>query len=115
MMSSILNISETCSSFRHPRNHRIKPCPHSPESILVAGTAFLFFLFHRHLTYFILFSATILSQKIHQVCQHFLLTIVAKLMLYIGVMIVYVFINRKDAIAFMLGFFILYLCYTFSK
>ncbi len=42
----------------------------------------------------------------------FLLTIIIKLALYIGVMIIYVFINRKDAIPFMLGFFVLYLCYT---
>ena len=42
----------------------------------------------------------------------FLLTIIIKLALYIGVMILYVFVNRKDAIPFILGFFVLYLCYT---
>lgn len=42
----------------------------------------------------------------------FLLSIIVKLVLYIGLMIAYVFINRKDAVAFMLGFFLLYLCYT---
>ena len=42
----------------------------------------------------------------------FLLTIIAKLLLYVGVMIAYVLANRTDAIAFMMGFFVLYLCYT---
>lgn len=42
----------------------------------------------------------------------FLLIIIIKLFIYAGVMIVYVLINRGDAIPFLLGFFILYLCYT---
>ena len=42
----------------------------------------------------------------------FLLTIIIKLFIYAGVMIGYVLVNRSDAIPFMLGFFILYLCYT---
>ena len=42
----------------------------------------------------------------------FLLTIIIKLALYIGVMVVYALNNRRDAVPFMLAFFILYLCYT---
>jgi hypothetical protein len=42
----------------------------------------------------------------------FLLTILVKLFLYAGVMIGYALLNRSDAVPFMLGFFILYLCYS---
>jgi len=42
----------------------------------------------------------------------FLLSIIIKLLLYVGIMVIYVFIYRWDAIPFLLGFFILYLCYT---
>lgn len=42
----------------------------------------------------------------------FLLTIVIKLLLYALVMVGYSLLNRTDAIAFMLAFFILYLGYT---
>ncbi len=42
----------------------------------------------------------------------FLLSILVKLFLYAGILIAYVFVNRHDAVPFMLGFFVLYLCYT---
>jgi hypothetical protein len=53
-----------------------------------------------------------LNQRFIRFVNTFMLTIIVKLFLYLGVMIAYVFINRADAIPFILGFFILYLCYT---
>jgi hypothetical protein len=41
-----------------------------------------------------------------------MLTTAIKLFLFITVMIIYSFLNRKDAVAFLLNFFILYLVYT---
>jgi len=59
--------------------------------------------------YFLLKSA---GKRFIKFVNTFLLTIVAKLFIYAGVMIAYAFSFRFDAIPFMLGFFILYLCYT---
>ncbi len=42
----------------------------------------------------------------------FMLATAAKLFLYIAVMIIYALINKKDAVSFLLNFFILYLVYT---
>ena len=41
-----------------------------------------------------------------------MLATAAKLFLYIAVMIIYALINKKDAVPFLLNFFILYLVYT---
>jgi hypothetical protein len=35
-----------------------------------------------------------------------------KLLLYITIMVIYIFTNRKNAVAFLMDFFILYLIYT---
>jgi hypothetical protein len=42
----------------------------------------------------------------------YLLTVVLKLILYVLILIAYAFFYRSDAVPFMLGFLILYLCYT---
>ena len=41
----------------------------------------------------------------------FLLTIVLKLFIYVGVMVTYALLNRTDAVPFLISFFILYLLY----
>ena len=83
-----------------------------PKSYFSPALPFLFFFF---------IASTILSwhflqqsfeKKFIRFVNTYLLTVIAKLLLYIVVLVAYVFINRHDAIAFMLGFFILYLCYT---
>ena len=53
-----------------------------------------------------------LDKRFIRFVNTFLLTIIVKLFLYIGVMILYVLKNRPDAIPFILGFFVLYLGYT---
>ena len=53
-----------------------------------------------------------LDKRFIRFVNTFLLTIIVKLFLYIGVMILYVLKNRHDAIPFILGFFVLYLGYT---
>jgi hypothetical protein len=44
--------------------------------------------------------------------NYFLLTTTLKLFLFLAVLILYVLLNKPDAVPFTLTFFILYLCYT---
>jgi hypothetical protein len=70
----------------------------------------LFFISTSLLSFYYLLQT--LDKRFIRFVNTFLLTIIVKLALYAGVMIVYVLLNRRDAIPFMLGFFVLYLCYT---
>ena len=83
-----------------------------PKSYLSPALPFLFFFFIATSLISFYFLQRSFHKRFIRFVNTFLLTIITKLFLYIGVIIVYVFINRKDAVDFMLGFFILYLCYT---
>ena len=71
---------------------------------------FVFFISTSLLSYYYLLQST--QKRFIKFINTYLLTILIKLFVYAGVMVSYAFMNRADAIAFMLGFFILYLCYT---
>ena len=83
-----------------------------PKTYLSPAIPFLFFFFIAASLISWHFLQHSFDKRFIRFVNTYLLTVIAKLFLYIGVMISYVFINRKDAVAFMLGFFILYLCYT---
>jgi len=70
----------------------------------------LFFIATTLLSYYYLLLSA--GKRFIKFVNTFLLTIIIKLFIYAGVMIAYAFTNRADAVPFMLGFFILYLCYT---
>jgi hypothetical protein len=70
----------------------------------------VFFFAASLLSFYYLLHST--SKRFIKFVNTFLLTIIVKLFIYAGVMITYALANRQDAIPFMLGFFILYLCYT---
>ncbi|MCX6280971.1 MAG: hypothetical protein NTU51_03345 [Bacteroidetes bacterium] len=53
-----------------------------------------------------------LQKKFNRFVSVFMLTTTVKLFLFIAIMIIYAFVNRKDAVPFLLNFFILYLVYT---
>ncbi len=71
---------------------------------------FVFFLAVSLISFFILIRS--LNAKLSRFINTFLITTVAKLILYIGIMILYVLLNPNDAVPFMITFFILYLLYT---
>jgi hypothetical protein len=71
---------------------------------------FIFFIATSLLSFYYLLQSA--KKRFIKFVNTFLLTIIVKLFLYAGVMIAYAFLNRSDSIPFMLGFFILYLCYT---
>jgi hypothetical protein len=71
---------------------------------------FFFFLGITLLSFHILLKS--LHQRFSRFVNVFLITTVIKLALYIMVIIGYVYWNRLDALAFLISFFILYLCYT---
>jgi hypothetical protein len=83
-----------------------------PEGYISPALPFLvvFFAASSLLSFYYLLQAS--EKRFIRFVNTFLLSILVKLFLYAGVMIAYVFINRRDAVPFMLGFFILYLCYT---
>jgi len=71
---------------------------------------FVFFISTSLLSFYYLIRSA--SKKFIRFVNTFLLIIIVKLFIYAGIMITYAFMNRADAIPFMLGFFVLYLCYT---
>ncbi len=83
-----------------------------PRSYLSPALPFLFvfFIATSLLSFYYLLRST--GKRFIKFVNTFLLTILLKLFIYAGVMIAYAFFNRADAIPFMLGFFLLYLCYT---
>jgi hypothetical protein len=83
-----------------------------PNAYISPALPFLivFFIATSLLSFYYLLQST--EKRFIKFVNTFLLTILIKLFVYAGVMIAYVFIYRSDAIPFMLGFFILYLCYT---
>jgi len=82
-----------------------------PELITpVLPFLFLFFVAITLVSYYILLRS--LKSKLSRFINTFLISTIVKLILYIGIMIVYVILNRSDAVRFMITFFILYLFYT---
>ena len=71
---------------------------------------FLFFPLVTMASYFILINAT--SKKFIRFLNYFLGTTMIKLFTFIGLIIIYILLNKKDAVPFVLSFFILYLCFT---
>jgi len=83
-----------------------------PEITFSPALPYLFFFFISTtlISYYYLVKS--MNKKFIKFVNAFLFTTALKLFLYVAVMIAYVLINRKDAIPFMLSFFLLYLCYT---
>lgn len=71
---------------------------------------FVFFIAASLLSFYYLLKSA--NKRFIKFVNTFFLTIIIKLFIYAGLMIVYALLNRGDAIPFMLGFFVLYLCYT---
>jgi len=53
-----------------------------------------------------------LQKRFNRFVGVFMLTTALKLFLFIAIMIIYSFLNKNDAVAFLLNFFVLYLVYT---
>jgi len=83
-----------------------------PKAFLSPALPFLFPFFIASSLLSFYFLVQTISKRFIRFVNTFLLTIIIKLVMYVGVMVAYVLVNRKDAIPFMLGFFVLYLCYT---
>lgn len=83
-----------------------------PKHFITPVLPFLFFFFTAItlISYYILLRS--LKSKLSRFVNTFLLSTIFKLFLYIGIMILYVLLNRSDAVPFMITFFILYLFYT---
>jgi hypothetical protein len=56
-----------------------------------------------------------LEKKLSAFTNFFMLSTVAKLMIYLIIIIVYLIYNREDAAPFLLTFFVYYLVYTFLE
>jgi hypothetical protein len=83
-----------------------------PKSFISPTLPFLFLFFPAVtlLSYYILLKAA--HKKFIRFLNYFLVTTTVKLFLYIGVLIVYILLNKTDAVPFVLSFFLMYLGYT---
>ena len=83
-----------------------------PHAWFSPSIPFMFVFYYAcSLISFILLDRSI-RKKINSFVSVFMLTTAVKLFLYVGIMIIYALTNRKDAISFLLNFFVLYLVYT---
>ncbi len=83
-----------------------------PSAWFSPSLPFLFvFYFACNLISFMALSKS-LQKKFSRFVSVFMLTTGIKLFLFLSIMIIYAFINKKDAVPFLLNFFILYLVYT---
>jgi len=71
---------------------------------------FLFFLSVTIIGYYLLIRAS--DKRFMKFLNTYLLITLAKLFLFIAVMVTYILMHKQDAMPFGLSFFILYLCYT---
>ena len=71
---------------------------------------FLFFLSVTLVVHYVLLKAS--EKRFSKFTTYFMLATFLKLMLYIAVLLIYVLLNRSDAIPFIITFFILYIFYT---
>jgi len=83
-----------------------------PKHFITPVLPFLFFFFAAItlISNYILLRS--LKSKLSRFINTFLIMTIVKLILYVGIMIIYVLLNRSDAVPFMITFFILYLFYT---
>ena len=71
---------------------------------------YLFFIAVTLISYYILIRAA--NLKFIRFLNYYLLLTVIKLFLFIAVLVIYLMLNKNDAVPFVLSFFLLYLCYT---
>jgi hypothetical protein len=76
----------------------------------VLSYLFLFFIAITLISYYILIKAA--HMKFIRFLNYYLLLTVIKLFLFIAVLVIYLMLNKNDAVPFALSFFLLYLCYT---
>jgi len=83
-----------------------------PSGYLSPATPFLFFFFIACtlLSFWVLLRS--MQKRFVRFVNTFLLTIIAKLFLFLLVIVGYVLLNRADAVPFMISFLVLYLCFT---
>jgi len=83
-----------------------------PKEFITPALPFLFVFFAAITLISFLILLRSLNSKLSRFIHTFLITTIVKLILYIGMMILYVLLNPPDAVPFMITFFILYLLYT---
>ncbi|MDP4281204.1 MAG: hypothetical protein Q8867_03555 [Bacteroidota bacterium] len=74
---------------------------------------FVFFILVTLLSYYLLLR--IVHVRFIRFVNYFMLSTFVKLILYIAILVLYIFLNKKDAVPFALSFFILYIFYTFFE
>jgi len=83
-----------------------------PHKLFSLSLPFLFvFFFACSVISFMILNRS-LQHKFSRFVSVFMLVTGVKLFLFVAIMIVYSFVNREDAIPFLLNFFILYLVFT---
>jgi len=83
-----------------------------PHAWVSPSLPFLFVFYYSCSLISYIFLDRSFSKKINRFVSVYMLTTAVKLFLYVAVIIIYALVNRKDAIPFLLNFFILYLVYT---
>jgi hypothetical protein len=83
-----------------------------PAKYFSPALPFILVLFYASniIVFNILIKAT--AKRINNFINYFMISSFLKLMLYIVVLSVYVFLNKQDAIPFTIGFFLMYIIFT---
>jgi hypothetical protein len=83
-----------------------------PSNYITPTLPFLFFLFFATtlLVHYILLKGS--EKRYSKFVNYYMLTTFLKLVFYMIIMVIYALLNKADAIAFIICFFILYMAYT---
>jgi hypothetical protein len=83
-----------------------------PSSWVTPAMPWLFVFFFLATLFIRYVLGNIPAARMSRFINFYLIITTVKLLVYFAVMIVYAFLNRSDAVPFIITFFILYVCYT---
>ncbi len=85
---------------------------YAPDHYVTPALPYLYFLFFgiSLLTYYLISSS--LEKKISRFVNIYMISTFIRLVLFAIIIVIYVFLNKQDAIPFIITFFIFYLFYT---
>ena len=83
-----------------------------PEGIVTPMLPYMILFFFATTAFIHRFLLKSLESRPNKFINAFMIATTIKLLLYFAIILIYVFVNRSDAISFALAFFVLYIFYT---
>jgi len=83
-----------------------------PKQFVTPAMPYLLFFFFSITAFTFYLALNAFTQKTSRFANYFMISVFAKLLLYVSIIIIYAFINTSDIISFIITFFIFYIFFT---